>query len=152
MKFSGKLVSVEKAILADAPSIGTFQREKSKDFAEGLIMGWLVYLNNLLGLNNKMSEEQIELCAQRIVEDYYMMKMSDLTLLFKRIISGDNGKFYERLSISDVLSFFKDYMDERIETAENISIREHQDSKSLEHFNYTNNIQRMLQTGAKKSK
>ncbi len=151
MKHVGKITTIEKAMNSNAPTIGTFQREKGRDFTEALIMGWLVYLNTLMDLKNPMSEEQIELCAQNIVDEFYGLKISDITLLFKRIISGQHGKFYERLSIADILSFFREYFNERCEVAEQNSDRMHKDFSSNETFNYSNNIRRIFETGAKKS-
>ena len=73
-----------------------------------------------------MSEEQINLCSSMVVEEFYMLKMSDLTLLFKRIISGQYGEFYERLSIDKILTFLRNYLDERFNLAEEDSAREHE--------------------------
>ena len=98
MKYAGKITTIEKAMNSDAPTIASFQREKGRVFTEALIMGWLIYLNGLLDLKNPMSEDQIELCAQSVVDEFYSLKISDITLLFKRIISGHHGKFFERLS------------------------------------------------------
>ncbi len=73
-----------------------------------------------------MSEEQINLCSGMVVEEFYMLKISDLTLLFKRIISGQYGEFYERLSIDKILTFFRTYLEERYTLAEEASAREHE--------------------------
>ena len=74
-----------------------------------------------------MSEDQINLCSSMIVEEFYMLKMSDLTLLFKKIISGQYGEFYERLSIDKVLTFFREYLEERLNLAADNSLRNHSD-------------------------
>jgi hypothetical protein len=80
-----------------------------------------------------MSEDQIKLCSGMVVEEFYMLKVSDLTLLFKRIISGEYGEFYERLSIDKILTFFRTYLEERFSSAEDNSIRNHnEESKKLE--------------------
>ena len=54
-----------------------------------------------------------------------MLKMSDLTLMFKKIISGQYGEFYERLSIDKVLTFFREYLEERLNLAADNSLRNH---------------------------
>ncbi|MDV6169562.1 hypothetical protein R1T16_14090 [Flavobacterium sp. DG1-102-2] len=63
---------------APAPTLGTLHREKSREFTHALVMVWLVYLNDLLDLRKHMSEDQIELCATEIVNEFYSLKMSDL--------------------------------------------------------------------------
>lgn len=144
MRHSGKLTTIDKALNAPAPTLGTLQREKTKDFAIGLTMGWLVYLNDILNLNKPMTEDQIELCAIEINETYYSLKISDLTFLFKKIISGTYGEFYESLTIPKVLSFFREYFEERCQLAEQQSQRIHCDTKSHAEFNYSKNIKRIF--------
>ena len=132
MAHAGKLVSVTDAINSPSHSLGKIQREQSKKFTEGLVLVWLMYLNEILNLNKPMSEEQMKLAAVLICEEFYMLKMSDLTLLFKRIISGQYGEFYERLSIDKVLTFFREYLEERFEIAIDESSRNHRDLKQNE--------------------
>lgn len=134
---------------ANAPTLGTIQREKGREFTEGLIMGWLVYLNDILNLNKPMTEDQIEMCAVEVNNEFYGLKMSDLTLLFKRIISGAYGEFYESLTIPKVLTFFRTYFDERCEVAEMESLRTHRDKSSDDEFNFSSNVQRIFQKGSK---
>ena len=123
----GKVKTIEQALNSKAPSIASFQRQQGRQFTEGLITFWLLYLNNILNLNKPMSEEQINLCSNMVVEEFYMFKVSDLTLLFKRIISGQYGEFYERLSIDKILTFFRTYLEERFTLAGEASLRNHQE-------------------------
>ena len=132
MAHAGKLVSVTDAINSPSHSLGKIQREQSKKFTEGLVLVWLMYLNEILNLNKPMSEEQMKLASVLICEEFYMLKMSDLTLLFKRIISGQYGDFYERISINKVLTFFRNYLEERFEIAIDQSSRDHRDIKQNE--------------------
>lgn len=145
MKHAGKLTNIELAMNAAAPTLGTFAREKGKDFAIGLVMGWLVYLNDILNLNKPMTEDQIELCAIEVNNTFYSLKISDLTFLFKKIISGSYGEFYESLTIPKVLTFFRVYYDERCTAAEQQSLRQHGDFVSDETFNYSKNLRRVLE-------
>jgi hypothetical protein len=126
MLYSGKVKTIEQAMSSNAPSVASFQREHGRQFTEGLITFWLLYLNKVLNLNKPMSEEQINLCSGMVVEEFYMLKVSDLTLLFKRIISGQYGEFYERLSIDKILTFFRTYLEERYTLAGEASAREHE--------------------------
>ena len=144
MRYSKKVKTVAMAMNAETPTLGTFNREKGRAFTEGLLMGWLVYLNEILNLNKPMTEDQIEMCAIDIANDYYALKISDLTLLFKRIISGEFGEFYESLSIPKVLSFFRAYFEERCNEAETQSMTDHKDFSSDETFNISKNVKRIL--------
>ncbi len=144
MQYAGKLSNVLDAMNSDAPTLGTIQRSKGRVFTESFIMGWLLYLNEMLALNKQMSESQIELCAKMVNNEYYSLKISDLTLLFKRILSGQYGKFYEGMSIDKVLTYFREYFDERIMIADEESYRKHKDTASNDEFNFSSNIQRIL--------
>jgi len=143
MRHAGKLATIDDAMNSPAPTLGTFHREKSRDFTIGLVMGWLVYLNDLLNLKKPMSEDQIEMCAIEITDTFYSLKMSDLAYLFRRIISGQYGEFYESLTISKVLTFFREYFDERCKHAARESERRHADFSSLDTFNYSRNLERV---------
>jgi len=144
-KYVGKIKTITDAMDSKAPSIGCIHREKSRKFTEGLIAGWLIYLNQILSLNNPMSEDQIELCSTMIVEEFYGLNFSDLTFLFKRILAGYYGKFYERLSIPQVLTFFREYFEERCNLAEQISQKEHKALKDDKTFDISKNIKRIWQ-------
>jgi hypothetical protein len=149
MRHAGKVTTIEKAMNSNAPTIGAFNREKGKSFTEGLVMGWLAYLNSMLNLNKPMTDDQIEMCAVTITEEFYGLKMSDLTLLFKNIIEGKHGEFYESLSPAKVLSFFRQYFTDRCELAEQQSLREHYDDKAKnDNLNFSSNVKRIYQTGA----
>lgn len=143
MRHAGKLTTVSLAMNAAAPTLAALHREKGKDFAIGLTMGWLVYLNDILNLNKPMTEDQIDLCATEVIDQYSSLKMSDLTFLFRKIIAGQYGEFYESLTIQKVLTFFRQYFDERCATAELESIRSHADFASNDEFNYSKNLRRI---------
>ncbi|WP_252810407.1 hypothetical protein [Flavobacterium sp. NRK1] len=151
MQHAGKLTSIEVAMNAPAPTLGTIQREKSRDFTIGLVMGWLVYLNDILNLNKPMTEDQIELCAIEVTDEYYSLKMSDLAFLFRKIIAGHYGEFYESLTISKMLTFFRDYFDERCQYAEQQAMRQHADFSGQDEFNYSRNFQRIWTAKSRKS-
>jgi hypothetical protein len=142
---------MEAAMNAPAPTLGTLHREKSREFTHALVMVWLVYLNDLLDLRKHMSEDQIELCATEIVNEFYSLKMSDLAFLFRRIISGQCGEFYESLTISKVLTFFREYFNERCSLAGQEALRHHADFASRDTFNYSQNLRRVWHGTSEKS-
>ena len=122
----GKIHSTLEAVNRKAPTISSFKRECGEDFQCSLIKVWLVYLNNILGISRPMSEDQIRLCATQIIDDFGYLRMSELSYLFKRIISGEFGEFYESLTIAKVLTFFREYDKERTEVVIEEREREHE--------------------------
>jgi hypothetical protein len=143
-KYSNKLKTISDAINSKAPTLASIKKEKGQEITNSLIILWLLYLNKLLDLKNPMNEEQIDLCAETILTDFYALKISDLTFIFKEIVSGKHGKFYERLAISDILNIFTNYFNERCEVAEQETLRLHNDIKSDMTFSESKNIKRIL--------
>lgn len=127
-----KLKSLRDAINAQAPSVATIKRECGEEFTHSLLMSWLVHLNELLQLNKPMSEAQIQLCATTILTEFKHLKMSDLTLLFYRVITGQLGEFYESLSIAKLLNFFRQYEKERTELITEEAQRQHHEFRYQE--------------------
>lgn len=132
LQFVHKLKSVSDAINAQAPTVAQIKRDCGEEFTHGLLMAWLVYLNEILGLKNPMSESQIQLCATHILKEFNYLKFSDLSLLFNRIITGQYGEFYESLSIAKVLTFFREYDKERTEIAVDEAERQHNEFRYQE--------------------
>lgn len=144
LKHSVKLKKISDCIDSKAPTLSMIKKQTGERFTFGLVQIWIVYLNKVLDLKNPMNEEQIDLCAETVLSDFYALKMSDLSFVFKRIISGYYGKFYERLSISDILKILTDYFQERCDVAEEETLRLHRDIKSDMTFSESKNIKRIL--------
>ena len=151
MRHAGKLTNLSAAMNTTAPTLAAINREKGKDFAIGLTMGWLVYLNDILNLNKPMTEDQIDLCATEVIETYGSLKMSDITYLFRKIINGQYGEFYESLTVQKVLTFFRQYYDDRCSLAELESQRDHADFACRDTFNYSRNLRRLWSGMSSKS-
>ena len=126
-----KVTSVAQCLESESPSIASLHRTKGEKFTEAYIKLWILQLNKILDLKNPMSEIQIDLTAQRIVLEFYSLKIEDLTLISQNILSGVYGEFYERLSMVKVLSIFREYNEQRMLYASEQSIRNHQNTKKL---------------------
>lgn len=143
MKFSGKLKTIEDAINVKSVTIGRIKSTKGEGFTTSFLVLWLLYLNDILNLKRPMTENQMELCASMIMLEYPALKMTDLTYLFKKIIKGDFGAFYESLGIDKVMSFFNLYYKERLDTAERMSDSEHAGFKNDLTFDYSTSLERL---------
>jgi hypothetical protein len=142
-KYSG--LTISDCLESKSPSVGQIKREKGKEFSEGFVMLWLAELNEILDLKKPMSEIQIKLTAETILMEFYSFKVADLTLLFRNIITGVYGEFYERLSITKVISIFRQYNEDRMNLASENSRRNHLEEKSKSNqgrLNITNNFYR----------
>ena len=153
MKYSGKIKTLNDAIKTQSSSIAKFKSIYGSEFIEAWVTIWLLYINDMLNLRRPMTEDQIELCSVQIVDEYKLLKITDLALLTKRIINGEYGEFYESLSIAKVMTFFRDYTEERLNTCAENSLREHQNEKqNLNGYNVSKNVERWYKGKSELSK
>lgn len=137
MKYSYKVATLGEAIKLPSPSINEVKRKHGEQFCEKFIMLWLVYLNEILNLNKPMTEAQIRLCSSQLLNEYGYLKITELTLIFKRVLSGEYGEFYERIGIDKLLKFFRDYDKERFQFVVEERQREHAEFRYQEQRNET---------------
>lgn len=124
---------VSDALSRQTLSLVQIKKGKGETFLRSYISLWLIYLNEVLNLNNPLTEAQIELCAEQIMADYHHLKLSELSLIFKRIVSGECGELYERISMPKVMSIFRKYDQERTEVVVT------QNQQAHEQFRYREN-------------
>ena len=112
-----------QAMQSDTPSIGMLQRTQGDEVTKGILLAHLIWLNEILALKRPMGEEQLDIATDMILSDFYALKMADLSLLFKNIIGGKYGEFYESLTIPKLIGFFREYFEARCNLAMEQSIR-----------------------------
>ena len=124
---------VSDALSRNTVSLVEIKKGKGQAFLRSYIALWLIELNELLNLKNPLSEAQITLCTEQIITDYPFLKISELSLIFKRIVSCEFGELYERISMPKLMSIFRKYEQERTEVVTSESQQDH------ERFRYQEN-------------
>lgn len=124
---------VSDALSRNTVSLVDIKKGKGQAFLRSYIALWLIELNELLNLKNPLSEAQITLCTEQIITDYSFLKLSELSLIFKRIVSGEFGELYERISMPKLMTIFRQYEQERTEVVTSESLQDH------ENFRYQEN-------------
>ena len=130
---SSSLKGVSDALSRQTLSLVQIKKGKGEQFLRSYISMWLIYLNEVLNLNNPLTEAQIELCAEQIMADYHHLKISELSLIFKRIVSGECGELYERISMPKIMNIFRQYDQERTDVVVT------QNQQAHEQFRYQEN-------------
>ena len=130
---SSSLKGVSDALSRQTLSLVQIKKGKGEVFLRSYISMWLIYLNEVLNLNNPLTEAQIELCAEQIMADYHHLKISELSLIFKRIVSGECGELYERISMPKIMNICRQYDQERTEVVVT------QNQQAHEQFRYQEN-------------
>lgn len=118
--FRNTIKNVDDARKAKVPTLAAMSRTVHDGRAFGKeevvrqIVKWLIELNEMMDLKKPMSNAQILMCSQMIMEDYYYLKSTDMALFFTRIIKGEFGEMYESLSITKIMSWLAIYSEERM--------------------------------------
>ena len=104
---------------AGEPVLKAIAREGGDKQLEATVALNIAALDRFLHLKNPLSEEEIDFIAGQIVDEYGgALTMADIHLVLKSAKAGAYGKFYERLSAPDILSWFRVYYESRLVAAE----------------------------------
>ncbi len=117
--------SIPDVWAAKTPSLASIRVHYGEDFVLAYIATWILMINDMLNLTNKMSGAQIEITCQLILNENPLLTVADIKLVFDKAVSGAFGELYNRLDSAIVCKWFRDYWDERLNTAAEHSIEQH---------------------------
>jgi hypothetical protein len=83
-----------------------------------------------VNLKRPLTEHQIDEIALLILSEFNNVTLADIYLVLKNAKLGKYGSFYESLDCPKVMSWFNEYMEERISAHMNRSQTEHNQTKS----------------------
>lgn len=96
--------------------------EESKKLSAMIFLNVAAF-NKFLHLKNPLSNEEADFIVEQIIDEFgYALTMADVYVVFRNAKAGKYGSFYERLSAPDVLNWFRDYYDSRLDAAEQRSM------------------------------
>jgi hypothetical protein len=122
--------TTELALSDTSDSLAKINAKVGIKISLAIIKTWIVNLNDYLNLSRKMSPEQIEETSELIYEQFYYLKSSDISLIFKRIKLGHYGCFYESLDGMKLIDIFYKYAQERINICIDNTERQSNDIKN----------------------
>ena len=77
-----------------------------------------------------MTAKQISQTAELILEKHYVLKVPEISYVFRLAKQSYFGQIYEGIDGLKILSWFDKYFQDRLDSAELFSEREHQNSKA----------------------
>lgn len=96
------------------------------DAVLSLIFLNIAALDEYLHLNNRLTEAEAEDIASKVLHAYGgAFSFADLNLVLERAKNGYYGRFFERLSAPEIMTWFEQYYNERINAAEDNSYNEY---------------------------
>ena len=113
----------------NTPSLAYLKNKINELTTITLIKLHLVELNDYLNLARGLTNAQIDLTAEMILDEFPLIKIADLIYIFKQAKMGKFGVLYESLDGSKILSWFRQVWDERLDAAEYESEQSHERAK-----------------------
>jgi hypothetical protein len=100
--------------LENTPSLAKLRKDNKPTTILSIIK-LLTDFRNRLNIDRNMSEIQIGMCAESIVDsnEFYMFRINDFAVCFNNAVCGHYGEFYNRLDEPMVFGFLRKYMIER---------------------------------------
>ncbi len=104
-----------------SPTIATIKKYQGIDPALAVVHGLVYDLRDSFSIGKNLSDRQLELLGEFILEDYYYLTIADLKLCFKNAIKGKYGKVYDRIDVQIVCEWLSTYAENRASYAEGVS-------------------------------
>lgn len=114
------------------PSLARLKREMGEEYTQDYLARWIILINKMVNVGNKMNAMQVKYTAQLIISENPLLTIADIKYVFDRAISGQYGELYNRLDSSVICKWFRQHWDERLEAGAAQSEVEHQQRKSWE--------------------
>ena len=102
------------------PSLCAYKRKGDKVFKQILatLAINIAAFDRFLHLKNPLSPDECDFIAEQIVDEFgTALTLADVYLVLKDAKAGKYGKFYERVSAPDIISWFREYFDKRLDAA-----------------------------------
>lgn len=141
--------TVKDALSVGAKSLKSIARTEGccQEDIETLIKIHLVALDVFLKQKNGLTRDEIDLVAEEVMRQYgHFITFADIHVIFRNAKLGRYGELYNQLTCAKVMGWFDSYVDERMNTAEEMSREadrkrycDHPEPLSLDQLGYTIN-------------
>jgi hypothetical protein len=88
-------------------------KDQGEEVCKMLLVMAVADLCKAFNISGNMSEEQVYMTAEMIMDDFKYFKIADIRLVFDLIKKGNYGKIYDRLDPALVMSILHHYAAER---------------------------------------
>lgn len=108
-----KVKTPAQAIEKDPNGVAFYAKHLGEDAIMAVIELHLIALNQSVNVGQPLTKFQIKEIAIEILSEFYYLSMVEINLIFRRAKRGDFGKLYGVLNMVDVLTWFREYSEER---------------------------------------
>lgn len=117
--------TIDDVLCSHEPAIGTAIKKLGMAKTRAILIFPLADVLEFFNVGNTMSDVQVAMTVDLIIEEYPYMKMDDLKLCFKNAMKLKYGENYNRIDGSIIMGWLREYDKERYLVADNHSWNEH---------------------------
>lgn len=117
--------TIEDVFLSSEPAIGTITRKLGETKSRAAVVLLLADALEFFNATETMSDIQVAMTVDLIMEEYPYFKMDDLKLCFKNAMKMKYGRIYNRIDGQVIMSWLREYNKERCAAADTQSWNEH---------------------------
>lgn len=117
--------SITDAIRSELPTLATIRKEQGEKVCIANLILIVSDCIEFFNVGKSMNDKQLIETAKLIMNEFYFLKISDFQLFFSRFKSGYYGQLFDRLDGSVIIIALRAYCEERITTAESLSLEAH---------------------------
>ena len=109
--------TVKDSVECPMPKLNGYGEQSKK--VEAMIAANIYALDSFLRLKNGLTQDEVFFTAESIMEEFgWVLTFADVNIVFTKAKRGGYGQFYERLSCAQIMDWFRQYADERMDEAE----------------------------------
>ena len=102
-----------QAIQADANGLSFYSKQLGYDTVLAVVELHVVSLVGSINITKTLTTFQIKEIAIEVLSEFFYLSVVEIGYVFRKAKRGEYGKLYGALSIMDVLTWFKEYSEER---------------------------------------
>lgn len=122
----------EEAIKSELIGLSVLKKERGQDVAVSVLVEIIGDAIEFFSVGKSMNSEQLGETVRLILQEFYFLKLSDMVLFLDRFKSGFYGKTFDRVDGNVIMVALREYCEERMNTAETLSLEKHKELKTLE--------------------
>lgn len=107
------------------PSLAKIRKDSGEQFVIDYLTLWLIEINDMVNVENKMSDVQVQYTARLIINEHPLLTIADIKYVYDGIVSGRYGILYNRINSLTICSWFRKHWDDRLTEAANESYEDH---------------------------
>ena len=150
--------SIDDVFESNNPTLSAVTASSGEMATRAVVVLLLKEALDFCNTTQTMSDMQVAVTADLIIEEYPYFKLDDLKLAFRNAMKGHYGEVYNRLDGSIILGWLKKYNLERCARADVVSFKEHnellieQKDEGCFYDDYRRQLEEKAKAGDKKAK